>query len=317
MSQMVLNCLQRCGNSPQPCPVQGPAEAHQHGKEMISAALGYPHSMQGRLPLPVVGRHAVATARQRLTLALPTRRSATNCRPALQQRRAAMCAARPSLMLQQPDACAPLGPWPPLPLLSYLPMLTAERVRGMTRLPRPTQLLCWLAVQRWQPRAQAAAPERAPAMLTTLQCTAAPYSLVDGLSGGLDNKLLAWRTECSHPCHRRGTVQGVRSAMAAHYQGARHLEGRRAVRCASATTVSTAGAVGTVHPGQQRGRRCLGAEWCWTPFGSGRQSPHLPWDATHDVYTSDMLQVSLLQGLQMSHSRLTISLPDTRAKAKQ
>ena len=130
--------------------------------------------MQGRLALPVVDQYAVA--RQQPELVLPTRRSATDCWLALQRRHAAMCAARPSLVLQQPDARAPLGPWPPLPLLNYLPMLMSEPVRGMTRLPRPSQLLCWMAVQRWQPRAQAAAPERAPATLTILQYTTAHYS---------------------------------------------------------------------------------------------------------------------------------------------
>ena len=156
--QMVLNRLQHCGSSPQPCPVQAPAEAHRRGKERTSSALSYPHSMRRRLPHQVVGQHAVAMARQRLELVMPTRRSVTDCWPALQQRCAAMCAARPSPVLQQPDACAPLGPWPPTPLLVHLPMLTAQPVRWMTRLPRPSQLLCWLAVRRWQSRAQAMAP---------------------------------------------------------------------------------------------------------------------------------------------------------------
>ena len=149
-------------------------------------------------------------------------------------------------------------------------------------------------------------------MLTMLQCAAAHYSWFTVCPMDLANADGSSRTKCSHPCHRRGTVQGVRPAVAAHYQGARHLEGTRAVRCAPAATVSSAGAVGTVRPGKQRGRCCLGAEWCWFALCCCLQSPYLPWDAKH-AHTFRLVQLSLQKGLLDQHSSLTISFPNDKA----
>ena len=55
-------------------------------------------------------------------------------------------------------------------LLCSQALLMAASVQGRNRLP--FQLLGWLAAQRRQPRAMGAAPERAPAILTKLQCAA-------------------------------------------------------------------------------------------------------------------------------------------------